>query len=109
MRLALLFMIFSSIWSLSLAQDEPKCPKVLLSGKVMDTLRTQNFYNLMIVNRTSGVGVFGMPTGGYSLYVEEGDSITFSIKPILIQYQVFFILCSRQLYVAATRICQEQI
>ncbi len=80
MRFALIFIFISSIWSLSLAQDTGKCAKVLLSGKVIDTLRTQNFYNLMIVNRTSGVGVFGMPTGGYSLYVEEGDSITFSIK-----------------------------
>lgn len=62
------------------AQENANCPKVLLSGKVIDTLRPQNFYNLMIVNRTTGVGVFGMPTGGYSLYVEQGDSITFSIK-----------------------------
>lgn len=56
------------------------CEKVLLSGKVIDTLRPQNFYNLMVVNRTTGKGFFGLPSGGYNLYVNNGDSITFSIK-----------------------------
>jgi|TARA_R110000737_G_scaffold223373_2_gene238383 hypothetical protein len=57
-----------------------ECEKVLLSGKVVDTLRPQNFYNLMVVNRTTGKGHFGMPNGGYNQYVNDGDSITFSIK-----------------------------
>lgn len=56
------------------------CEKVLLSGKVVDTLRPQNFYNLVVVNRTTGKGFFGLPNGGYSLYVSNGDSITFSIR-----------------------------
>ncbi len=57
-----------------------KCEKVMLSGKVIDTLRPQNFYNLMVVNRTTGKGVFGLPSGGYNIYVNDLDSITFSIK-----------------------------
>jgi hypothetical protein len=66
-----------------------KCEKVLLSGKVIDTLRPQNFYNLMVVNRSIGKGFFGMPNGGYSMYVNDGDSITFSIKGYnSIQYSV---------------------
>jgi len=56
------------------------CDKVLLSGKVVDTLRPQNFYNLMVVNRSIGKGFFGMPNGGYTMYVNDRDSITFSIK-----------------------------
>ena len=59
------------------AQD---CKDVLLTGKVVDTLRPQNFYNLMIVNRTTGRGVFGQPNGTYNMYVSKGDSISFSIK-----------------------------
>lgn len=34
----------------------------------------------MVVNRSIGKGFFGMPNGGYSMYVNDGDSITFSIK-----------------------------
>ncbi|MDC1403763.1 hypothetical protein N8328_05100 [Crocinitomicaceae bacterium] len=76
MRILLFFVFFLSLTT-SNAQD---CERVLISGKVVDSLRPQNFYNLMIVNRTKGKGVFGMPSGRYSLYVDEGDSITFSIK-----------------------------
>lgn len=58
------------------AQD---CKQVYLSGRVMDTLRPQNFYNLMVVNKTAGKGIFGMPNGSFQLYVSEGDSIVFSV------------------------------
>ncbi len=77
MRIAFLFLIglFTSLLSFS-----QECEKVLLTGKVVDTLQAQNFYNLMIVNRTKGKGVFGLPNGGYNLYAENGDSITFSIR-----------------------------
>lgn len=54
--------------------------KVLLIGKVRDTLQAQAFYNLMIVNRTSGRGVFGQPDGSFSVYVNENDSINLSVK-----------------------------
>ncbi|MDB0063210.1 hypothetical protein N9F27_03840 [Crocinitomicaceae bacterium] len=76
MRIFLFFVFFMTL-TLANAQD---CDRVLISGKVADSLRPQGFYNLMIVNRTKGKGVFGMPSGGFSLYVDEGDSITFSIK-----------------------------
>ncbi|MFA7273042.1 MAG: hypothetical protein WC044_04200 [Crocinitomicaceae bacterium] len=65
---------------LAFSSTGQNCEKVLLSGKVIDTLRPQNFYNLMVVNRTTGKGFFGLPSGGYNLYVNNGDSITFSIK-----------------------------
>lgn len=57
-----------------------KCDKVLFSGKVVDTLRPQSFYNLMVVNRSNGIGVFGQPNGSFSVYVSNGDSISISIK-----------------------------
>jgi hypothetical protein len=77
MRLKLTFLFLTLF---TLAAYSQGCEKVLLSGKVVDTLRPQNFYNLMIVNRTTGKGVFGLPNGGYNLYVANGDSITFSIR-----------------------------
>ena len=56
------------------------CERVWLKGRVVDTLRTQSFYNLMVVNRTSGKGVFGQPDGSFAVYVNPGDSITLSVK-----------------------------
>jgi hypothetical protein len=57
-----------------------QCEKVLFTGKVKDSLRPQAFYNLMIVNRSTGRGVFGQPNGAFSVYVSDGDSITLSVK-----------------------------
>lgn len=56
------------------------CDKVLFTGKVVDTMRPQNFYNLMIVNKTTGQGVFGSPNGSFSVYVSNGDSLSISVK-----------------------------
>ncbi len=57
-----------------------KCEKVLFTGKVEDTLRPQSFYNLMVVNRSTGQGIFGQPNGSFSVYVKEGDSIALSVR-----------------------------
>lgn len=56
------------------------CERVWVKGRVVDTLMTQNFYNLMIVNRNSGKGVFGQPDGTFAVYVNPNDSITLSVK-----------------------------
>jgi len=57
-----------------------QCDKVLLKGRVIDTLRPQTFYNLMVVNTSAGKGVFGQPDGRFSAYVTNGDSVVLSIK-----------------------------
>lgn len=72
-----LVIVFSILLTNAHAQQ---CDRVLFSGKVTDTLRAQNFYNLMVINRTTGRGVFGQPNGTFSVYVSDGDSITLSIK-----------------------------
>ena len=57
-----------------------QCDRILLKGKMIDSLRPQSFYNLMVVNKTTGKGVFGQPNGSFSAYVSEGDQIVLSIK-----------------------------
>ncbi|MDG1147346.1 MAG: hypothetical protein P8N52_03470 [Crocinitomicaceae bacterium] len=57
-----------------------ECEKVLFTGKVSDTLRPQSFYNLMVVNRSNGKGVFGQPDGSFSVYVNQGDLLSLSVK-----------------------------
>ncbi len=38
------------------------------------------FYNLMVINKTTGRGVFGQPDGHFSVYVRPGDKIALSTK-----------------------------
>ena len=57
-----------------------QCDKVYVSGSVQDTLNPQSFYNLMIINRTTGRGVFGQPDGTFSVYVSVNDKIALSTK-----------------------------
>jgi hypothetical protein len=76
MKCALVLLAFFS----SLSVIGQQCDKVLFTGKVVDTLRPQNFYNLMIVNRRTGQGVFGQPNGTFSVYVNNGDSISISVR-----------------------------
>jgi hypothetical protein len=70
----LLFLVLSGS---TYAQD---CSRVWVRGKVVDTLHTQTFYNLMVVNRSTGKGVFGSPDGSFAVYVNANDSITLSVK-----------------------------
>lgn len=46
----------------------------------MDTMNVDMFYNLMVINKTSGRGVFGQPDGHFSVYVRPGDKIALSTK-----------------------------
>ncbi len=77
MRL-LLFCIFSFL-AINTGYAQ-RCEEVLVTGKVVDSLRPQSFYNLMVINRTTGRGVFGRPNGTYSVYANPGDSIALSVK-----------------------------
>jgi hypothetical protein len=70
------FFAFSSFGFLSAQQ---RCDQVLFTGKVQDTLRPNTFYNLMVINRTTGRGAFGQPNGTFSVYASNGDSISLSI------------------------------
>lgn len=68
------------LFNVTIGFSQSKCDQVLLTGRVEDSLNPQSFYNLMIVNRTRGKGVFGQPNGHFSVYTNEGDSISISIK-----------------------------
>ncbi len=57
-----------------------QCEQVLLSGKVFDSINKPSFYNLMIVNKNTGQGVFGQPNGHFSVYTSNGDTISISVK-----------------------------
>ena len=69
-------LILFSFVGFTSAQD---CDQVLFTGKVQDTLNPNTFYNLMVINRTTGRGAFGQPNGTFSVYASNGDSISLSI------------------------------
>ena len=73
-------LIFFVVGFSFLGTSQTKCDQVLLTGRVEDSLNPQSFYNMMIVNRTRGKGVFGQPNGRFSVYVNDNDSISLSIK-----------------------------
>ncbi len=72
--------LFLSLIAFSSNVTWAQCDQVLVSGKIVDTLRLQNFYNLMVVNKTTGRGVFGQPNGHFSVYANTGDVIALSTK-----------------------------
>jgi len=74
MKFIFSFLIFLPFVSIS------QCDKVFVSGRVVDTLRPQNFYNLMVINRSTGRGIFGQPDGYFSVYVRPNDKISLSTK-----------------------------
>ena len=73
----IVFILFAFFISNSFGQD---CEKVLFRGEVTDTLRPQSFYNLMVINKTTGRGVFGQPNGSFYVYASPGDTISLSCK-----------------------------
>ena len=75
----IIFLFILTCFSLnSLAQQV--CTKVYVKGSVKDTFQYQPFYNLMIVNKTTGRGVFGQPDGTFQVYANQNDTISVSVK-----------------------------
>lgn len=62
-----------------------QCDRVYFTGRVEDTLRPQAFYNLLVVNRSSGKATFGMPDGRFTGYSHVNDTIALSVK----QYPIY--------------------
>lgn len=75
-----LFICIVSILIYSIKVQSQTCKNVLVTGCVIDTLQPQNFYNLMLVNKSTGRGVFGHPDGNFNAYASTGDTILLSIK-----------------------------
>ena len=77
--------IFLLFFLMTITVQAQKCDQVLFFGRVKDTLRPQHFYNLMLVNKSTGRGVFGQPDGSFSVYVKPYDTILISVKQYPIQ------------------------
>jgi hypothetical protein len=88
-----------------------QCDHVYFKGRVEDTLRPQSFYNLLVVNRTTGKATFGLPDGRFSGYALPNDTIALSVK----QYPIYeFVVlgdsnCQCQILAFIDRLPQEMV
>lgn len=69
-------MLLISTVGFSFAQE---CTEITVSGRVADSIEQRSFYNLMIINKTTGKGYFGRPDGTFTFAAKDGDSIVLSI------------------------------
>lgn len=76
----LVYIVISSFAFVVFQATGQTCDKVLFTGKVIDSTRSQMFYNQMLVNKRTGQGVFGQPNGNFSIYVSNHDTVTISVK-----------------------------
>lgn len=75
------YTLIFSLLILAFQAKSQTCDQVYIHGRVVDTLLGQNaFYNMMIINTSTGRGVFGSPNGSFSSYCNVNDSITISVK-----------------------------
>lgn len=72
-------LLFTASTFLCVTLRAQECKTISVTGVVQDTSKAQSFYNLMIVNRANGVGIFGNPNGTFSFSAKDGDQITVSV------------------------------
>lgn len=62
---------------------------VTIKGQVVDTTYSVGFYNLVVLNKSVGKGIFGEYTGKFSITVKKTDTIGISVtgyKTIYVSY-----------------------
>ena len=52
---------------------------ITVKGRVIDTNATVAFYNMVVVNKTAGKGIFGDYNGEFEITVKKGDEIGISV------------------------------
>jgi hypothetical protein len=62
---------------------------ITITGKVIDTTKRLSFYDVMVINKTVGKGIFGSYDGSFSITVKKGDQIAVSTEGYKTQYFSF--------------------
>lgn len=77
MRIAFLAILFSSFTGL--AQVNYQDSLITIRGQVRDTSYAVGFFNLVVMNKTAGKGIFGEYDGSFSITVKKKDEIGISV------------------------------
>ena len=67
---------------------------ITIRGRVIDTNATVGFYNMVVVNKTAGKGIFGDYTGTFEIIVKKGDLVAISV----VGYQTTYLSFSQSDY-----------
>ena len=70
-------LVWFCIWNLFLWGQ---CDNIVVQGKVNDTLMNPGFYNLMVINKSTGKASFGQPDGSFVVYAQQGHHLVLSTK-----------------------------
>ena len=62
---------------------------ITIIGRVVDTTKYVSFYNVMIVNKTAGKGIFGSYDGTFKITVKKTDLVGLSVTGYKTQYLSF--------------------
>jgi hypothetical protein len=86
-----LFISFISISQNDTIDSKPNYNDSLITitGKVIDTTKFVSFYNVMIVNKTAGKGIFGSYDGTFKITVKKSDLVGLSVTGYKTQYLSF--------------------
>ena len=96
MKQILLFSISLIISFISMSQNDSTALKpnyndslITITGKVIDTSKYVSFYNVMIVNKTAGKGIFGSYDGTFKITVKKSDLVGLSVTGYKTKYLSF--------------------
>lgn len=67
---------------------------ITIKGKVIDTVYNVGFYNLVVVNKTVGKGIFGEYDGSFTITVRKKDQIGISV----VGYQTIYLSFKDSVY-----------
>ena len=62
---------------------------ITITGKVIDTSKIVSFYDVMVIDKTLGKGVFGHYDGSFKIKVKKSDVIAISVEGYKTQYFSF--------------------
>tara|TARA_B110000037_G_scaffold188288_1_gene219529 strand:- start:54003 stop:54722 length:720 start_codon:yes stop_codon:yes gene_type:complete len=79
MRILFLITLFISTFSFGQSVNYNDS-LITLNGKVIDTNFSVGFYNVVVLNKSVGKGIFGDYTGNFSITVKKTDTIGISVR-----------------------------
>lgn len=88
------FLIFSSLGVYAQSDSTIVVPNyndslITIKGRVLDTTQIVSFYNVMIVNKTAGKGIFGSYDGTFKITVKKSDLVGLSVTGYKTEYLSF--------------------
>ena len=97
MRYLLFFLLFGVVHSFGQTPNYDDS-LITIKGKVVDTSFAVGFYNLVVVDKTLGKGIFGSYDGKFSITVKKTDTVGISVTGYRTKYVCFKDSSYRKVY-----------